>query len=61
MKKPICCHCIHPCKQLGKSECNNYEPIANSRERLKNEIKKECVKGNYDIARKFQTELDKLN
>jgi len=56
-----CKHCVKLCKVLGKTECDNYQSIANLPEQLKIEIKEAFKIGDYDKGRELQDELFKFN
>jgi hypothetical protein len=60
MKKINCKHCQNSCKQIGKTECENYKSIASRLESLREEIRKAFNSGNYDLAKKLQDELFKF-
>ena len=61
MKNIQCKHCQNSCKQIGKSECDKYNSIANRPEQLKDEIREAYRIENYELAKKLEEELFKFN
>lgn len=61
MKNINCKHCQLSCKTQGKTECDNYNAKANRPEQLKEKIRQEFNRGNYDTAKELQNELFRIN
>jgi len=61
MKNINCKHCYLTCKVKGKTECDNYQSIANRPEQLKIEIKEAFKIGDYEKGKELQEELFKFN
>lgn len=61
MKKSNCKHCQLSCKMSGKTECNKYQAIADRPSNLPKLINEAIVKGDMELVKKLQNELDQFN